>query len=121
DWLPIFPRDVIRLHEPDVLIGFGPGGTTAVVGTGQLSRDALVWEKVKLLSVPDGEVLATLPDKSESLGHSVDARIWVFRHEDSCVKFDAVTHTIRQLSIGGAGYMNSRRVTADGRLVAVQD
>src|SRR5439155_8328592 len=114
-WMPILPREVMRLHEPDVLLGFGPGGTSAVVGTGQLARHAPVWEKLKLVAVPNGEVLATLPENSESLGHSVDAGIWVFRQGDSCFEFDAVDRKIARLKISGAGSLRSRGITSDGR------
>jgi hypothetical protein len=120
--LPVVSREVLRLQESEVLLGFGPGGATAVIGTHAMSESPLEFN-FKLVSVPNAEILKGLPANSESLGHSIDGCVWLFRHGTSCFKLDAANRTVTRLGITAADsrYFPIGAVTGDGRFCLFED
>jgi len=71
----------MQLPERTVLLGFGPGGETAVVGAESICE---------LIEVASGRLIMRLADANEHrlVGHSRDGRVWLFqRHDGAAPRF----------------------------------
>ena len=120
--LPVSPRAVMRLPERSSLLGFGPGGTTAVIQR-SFPVNSADESSIELVTVPLMQEIRTLARDwdchCEGNASSADGNTWVFDRPRKFLVVDLVGDSARMIDVESDLTVESNPVglTANGKYV----